>query len=249
MPLDLADCLDRLVPEGSKVQYRHDDEGPDDMPAHTKVPPARSAPCRRCRPPCVAFRLFLAPAGSAADPCARTHTPHAPTRACVHTKPLLPQPARTQTATTAPTACPPAVVPHGHEPDCPHPARPPGAGHLAGSVPERTQARAARPPHGSRSCTATCAAPAAAPVLLPRLASAGSVQLASKSWAPLAGEAAAWQKWDPFGTCPLHMCQPDLHSQRPIVPLSCRNYGGPRRLVITVHGLKRADGRRYSGFR
>lgn len=34
--LDLADALDSLAPEGNKVQYRHDDEGPDDMPAHIK---------------------------------------------------------------------------------------------------------------------------------------------------------------------------------------------------------------------
>lgn len=36
VPLDLADALDRLAPEGTKVSYRHDDEGPDDMPAHIK---------------------------------------------------------------------------------------------------------------------------------------------------------------------------------------------------------------------
>lgn len=29
---DLADALDRLAPEGTKHNYRHDDEGPDDMP-------------------------------------------------------------------------------------------------------------------------------------------------------------------------------------------------------------------------
>jgi secondary thiamine-phosphate synthase enzyme len=29
--------LDRLAPEGSKMKYRHDDEGPDDMPAHIKA--------------------------------------------------------------------------------------------------------------------------------------------------------------------------------------------------------------------
>lgn len=34
VPLDLNDSLDRIAPEGS--QYRHDDEGPDDMPAHVK---------------------------------------------------------------------------------------------------------------------------------------------------------------------------------------------------------------------
>jgi secondary thiamine-phosphate synthase enzyme len=34
--LDLADALDQLAPEGNKVKYRHDDEGPDDMPAHIK---------------------------------------------------------------------------------------------------------------------------------------------------------------------------------------------------------------------
>ena len=27
-----------------------------------------------------------------------------------------------------------------------------------------------------------------------------------------------------------------------------RNYGGPRRIVITIQGRKRADGRRYSGY-
>ncbi|KIZ05328.1 hypothetical protein MNEG_2630 [Monoraphidium neglectum] len=32
--LDLNDSLDRLAPEGK--MYRHDDEGPDDMPAHVK---------------------------------------------------------------------------------------------------------------------------------------------------------------------------------------------------------------------
>ena len=37
VPLDLADGLDRLVPEGTQQHYRHDDEGPDDMPAHLKV--------------------------------------------------------------------------------------------------------------------------------------------------------------------------------------------------------------------
>lgn len=31
------DSLDRIVPEGN--MYRHDDEGPDDMPAHVKVSP------------------------------------------------------------------------------------------------------------------------------------------------------------------------------------------------------------------
>lgn len=36
VPLDLADALDSLAPEGTKVSYRHDDEGPDDMPAHIK---------------------------------------------------------------------------------------------------------------------------------------------------------------------------------------------------------------------
>lgn len=35
VPLDLADTLDRIVPEGR--QYRHLDEGLDDMPAHVKV--------------------------------------------------------------------------------------------------------------------------------------------------------------------------------------------------------------------
>ncbi|KAI3435004.1 hypothetical protein D9Q98_003056 [Chlorella vulgaris] len=38
VPLDLADSLDRLAPEGGgSVSYRHDDEGPDDMPAHVKA--------------------------------------------------------------------------------------------------------------------------------------------------------------------------------------------------------------------
>ncbi|MCJ2187172.1 secondary thiamine-phosphate synthase enzyme YjbQ [Novosphingobium beihaiensis] len=32
---DLADWLDRLAPEGGN--YAHDDEGPDDMPAHLKA--------------------------------------------------------------------------------------------------------------------------------------------------------------------------------------------------------------------
>ena len=32
---DLADWLDRLAPEGSR--YAHDDEGPDDMPAHLRA--------------------------------------------------------------------------------------------------------------------------------------------------------------------------------------------------------------------
>ena len=36
VPLDLSDSLDRLVPDGDKMRYRHDDEGPDDMPAHVK---------------------------------------------------------------------------------------------------------------------------------------------------------------------------------------------------------------------
>ena len=35
VPLDLNDDLDRIVPESGR--YRHLDEGPDDMPAHTKV--------------------------------------------------------------------------------------------------------------------------------------------------------------------------------------------------------------------
>jgi secondary thiamine-phosphate synthase enzyme len=34
VPLDLADALDRLAPEGDL--YRHDEEGADDMPAHIK---------------------------------------------------------------------------------------------------------------------------------------------------------------------------------------------------------------------
>ena len=35
VPLDLADDLERIVPE--RRDYRHLDEGMDDMPAHTKV--------------------------------------------------------------------------------------------------------------------------------------------------------------------------------------------------------------------
>lgn len=31
VPLDLADSLDALAPEGGQRKYRHDDEGPDDM--------------------------------------------------------------------------------------------------------------------------------------------------------------------------------------------------------------------------
>ncbi|MBX9448642.1 MAG: secondary thiamine-phosphate synthase enzyme YjbQ [Taibaiella sp.] len=34
VPLDLADALDKLAPDG--MHYRHSDEGPDDMPAHIK---------------------------------------------------------------------------------------------------------------------------------------------------------------------------------------------------------------------
>ena len=34
VPLDLADALDKIAPEGR--HYRHSDEGPDDMPAHVK---------------------------------------------------------------------------------------------------------------------------------------------------------------------------------------------------------------------
>jgi hypothetical protein len=34
MPPCLQDALDRIAPEG--YNYRHDDEGPDDMPAHVK---------------------------------------------------------------------------------------------------------------------------------------------------------------------------------------------------------------------
>ena len=36
VPLDLNDALDKLAPDGNVVKYRHDDEGPDDMPAHIK---------------------------------------------------------------------------------------------------------------------------------------------------------------------------------------------------------------------
>lgn len=34
VPLDLADALDRLAPEGTKHRYRHDDEGPDVRSRH-----------------------------------------------------------------------------------------------------------------------------------------------------------------------------------------------------------------------
>lgn len=52
VPLDLADSLDRLVPEGTKLKYRHDDEGPDDMPAHVKsslMGPSLTVPISRGR--------------------------------------------------------------------------------------------------------------------------------------------------------------------------------------------------------
>jgi secondary thiamine-phosphate synthase enzyme len=35
VPRDLLRWLERVVPEGA--QYEHDDEGPDDMPAHIKA--------------------------------------------------------------------------------------------------------------------------------------------------------------------------------------------------------------------
>ncbi|MBB5696476.1 secondary thiamine-phosphate synthase enzyme YjbQ [Muricoccus pecuniae] len=34
---DLEDFFRRLVPDGGQVRYRHDDEGPDDMPAHIRA--------------------------------------------------------------------------------------------------------------------------------------------------------------------------------------------------------------------
>ncbi|MCB4825550.1 secondary thiamine-phosphate synthase enzyme YjbQ [Roseicella aerolata] len=34
---DLEDFLRRLVPDGGGGRYRHDDEGPDDMPAHIRA--------------------------------------------------------------------------------------------------------------------------------------------------------------------------------------------------------------------
>jgi secondary thiamine-phosphate synthase enzyme len=34
---DLAAFLDELVPSGDRRAYRHDDEGPDDMPAHIRT--------------------------------------------------------------------------------------------------------------------------------------------------------------------------------------------------------------------
>jgi len=33
---DMEKFFDALVPDGNKVRYEHDDEGPDDMPAHIK---------------------------------------------------------------------------------------------------------------------------------------------------------------------------------------------------------------------
>ena len=34
---DLEDFLARLVPDGGNGRYRHEDEGPDDMPAHIRA--------------------------------------------------------------------------------------------------------------------------------------------------------------------------------------------------------------------
>jgi secondary thiamine-phosphate synthase enzyme len=34
---DLEDFFHRLVPDGDSALYRHDDEGPDDMPAHIRA--------------------------------------------------------------------------------------------------------------------------------------------------------------------------------------------------------------------
>ncbi|MFC0386056.1 secondary thiamine-phosphate synthase enzyme YjbQ [Muricoccus vinaceus] len=34
---DLEEFLQRLVPDGRAWRYRHDDEGPDDMPAHIRA--------------------------------------------------------------------------------------------------------------------------------------------------------------------------------------------------------------------
>jgi secondary thiamine-phosphate synthase enzyme len=34
---DLEDFLARLAPDGDRHRYRHDDEGPDDMPAHLRA--------------------------------------------------------------------------------------------------------------------------------------------------------------------------------------------------------------------
>ncbi|SHI88604.1 secondary thiamine-phosphate synthase enzyme [Roseomonas rosea] len=34
---DLEDFLQRLVPDGGGARYRHDEEGPDDMPAHIRA--------------------------------------------------------------------------------------------------------------------------------------------------------------------------------------------------------------------
>lgn len=35
--LDMEDTLNHIVPEGTRRKYRHDDEGPDDFPAHAKT--------------------------------------------------------------------------------------------------------------------------------------------------------------------------------------------------------------------
>lgn len=47
-------------------------------------------------------------------------------------------------------------------------------------------------------------------------------------------------------TCHPHTTHPS--SAQGIYLNEHRNYGGPRRLVITVQGVKRADGRKYSPY-
>lgn len=73
--------------------------------------------------------------------------------------------------------------------------------------------------------------------------------------------------WLPPGICCMHSCdalplpvaaipsQGCLSSNMvsppspPPLGSCCRNYGGPRRLVITIQGQRRADGRKYSSYR
>ena len=130
MPLDLADTLDMLVPEGNKHKYRHDDEGDDDMPAHVKV----GCWCAR--------RTALGGRGAARS-------------------------ARTRTATHLPT---------------------------------------------------TSSLGAQSSLMGPSLT------------LPIQGGRLALGTW------------------QGIYLNEHRNYGGPRRIVITIQGRKRADGRRYSGY-
>ncbi|HWL82656.1 MAG TPA: secondary thiamine-phosphate synthase enzyme YjbQ [Roseomonas sp.] len=50
---DLEDFLRRLVPDGGAGRYRHEEEGPDDMPAHIRAALTQtqlSIPVDACRP-------------------------------------------------------------------------------------------------------------------------------------------------------------------------------------------------------